>query len=434
MSYQKMLLDRSEAVAPRPAGLRPIERGILVAKLVNRCAVPALLRGGLPLNILILIAAVIIFGPQGLSAHQVTHLMRADPGIRIALWSGWVLLTLPVAGRLLTLPSALYLKSLPIPNYLFSMVSGVHLLSVNAAWTLLWWRGSGALSGCSAAATAVAAHSLLVSRRWRLREWLAGTAVALAMGASLPDLGALGIGIAGAVVGLSAAWRTAPERQQGAWRVRASVRPVLALSFAHLLRLVRVEGALFWRAFLLLATFAIWPIASIRNNATASGSVIDRIVLATEALPFLAAVVPMLLAVRAADLRDASLFVALAVPVRARLLAAGVVMVACGGFLAAGCGIAIGVGIGGEAASVLRLAALEVAWVLGLVALVAPTVWADSSTQRTRWFVYRIGALGSLATVGAAVLGAIAPVVTLAIASIRLGWIALRNRRSEART
>jgi hypothetical protein len=427
------MLDRSAKVAQRPRGLGPAQRGIIVAKLVHRCAVPALLRSGLPLNILVLTAALVIFSPSGLTAHDVVQWMRGSPALRIALSAGWVFATLPVAGRLLTLPSAFYLKTLPIPNYVLPLISGAHLLSVNAGWMLLWWRGSGALTGCSAAAMAVAAHSLLVSRRWRLREWLAGTAVSLAMSVSLPDLGALGIGIAGTAVGLSAAWRTAPERQQRAWRVRVAVRPAVALSLAHLLRLTRVESALFWRAFLIVATFAIWPIASIRNNASATTDGVDRIVLATEALPLLTAAVPMLLTLRAADLRERSLFSALAVALRTRLLAAGWVMFVCGGLLGGGCGVAIGVGVGGGVASVLRLAGLEVAWVFGLVALVAPVVWAETSTRATRSFVYIIGAVGILATIGASLLGAIAPILTLAIASMRLGWIAFRNRPAEAR-
>lgn len=232
---------------------------------------------GAPLLFGVLVVASVIFGPTGMRAAEVTHAMRASIPVAIALWAGWLVLSLPVARLALTPPGATYLRWLPAPRALFGLVAAAATMLVELPWVLLFLRGEGVSSALTAALAVLAAHALLVASSFRAKEFVAALLLAVAVFA--PVMPALPASLAAASLAVSCAIKKAPEIPAGVQRGVLGKTPVGALAAAHVLAVIRKEPASLGRSVVLAVLAALaFPLAArgydLETDASLSGLVL----------------------------------------------------------------------------------------------------------------------------------------------------------------
>lgn len=217
---------------------------------------PALLRG-LPLYLGLALPGGVIFGPNGMHPADLADAAAASVGVRLALWSGWVLAALPVAHALFDGERTAYLRWLPAPRAWTWAALTAMLLGVHALFGFFWWVARGPLDAAGAMSLAAAAQAtVLIAPRHR------GEAVArvLALGSVVAVVAAglgsgiwLAAGLTGLIVAVPAAWTRCVEHGPRRARALRTRRPGLVLAQLYLRGLWRTRPGLVTRTLLTTA-------------------------------------------------------------------------------------------------------------------------------------------------------------------------------------
>lgn len=131
------------------------------AWVMTRTAGPPAVRLAAPLYVGIALVAPVLFGGNGMSAHDAVSAMRTSPLLHAGLWLAWVAAAAPAARALFHAPGLSYLRALPVPRWRFAAVHALHLCVLESAWVLLHARGGGLGAAAFALATTASAHALL---------------------------------------------------------------------------------------------------------------------------------------------------------------------------------------------------------------------------------------------------------------------------------
>lgn len=256
-----------------------IVRGVL--RTIGR---PAILRAtasfvavGLP--------STIVFGPQGTRAADLTRALHASLGLRLVLWTGWLVIFAPAAWAVFRAPGTSTLRALQLPAR-SRLAALVLLLGFGGLpWVLLFGRGEGGLAALGAITTAITIEAAAIARR-PVGLGL-GAVAALAVIADPPGWlrAALGVGLV--LPAVEIAWRSAPEsrrrrfdpRTAPLWRAIAAPSALVRL---HWLRLARAESS---RLLLALAFSALGGAGLLTLGSEDVARPIQR-ALAVTALPF----------------------------------------------------------------------------------------------------------------------------------------------------
>jgi hypothetical protein len=248
---------------------------LLLARTLLGLSARAAYPVGAPIYLALAIVASVLFGPTGMRASDVTHAMSGSVAFSIALWSGWLLLALPIARAAFAPRAALYLRWMPAPRWIFLVAGGGCLFTIEAPFILLFGRGAGPLAGFVAGILATAGHSLLLARSTRPLDLAAVALFGFAV-AARPAPALLGpVALVAAVLGLRAAFRRAPEVGARAPRPLLSPRsPLAALAVALAAVVIRGEAAVIGRALALGALGGlVIPLAALGHDLTEPSSI-----------------------------------------------------------------------------------------------------------------------------------------------------------------
>jgi hypothetical protein len=217
---------------------------------------PALLRG-LPLYLGLAAPAGVIFGPNGMHPADLASAADASVGVRVALWSAWVLAALPVAHALFDAERTAYLRWLPAPRTWTWTALAAMLLCVHAAFGLFWCVARGPLAATGAMSLAAAVHAtLLIAPRHRgeaVARALALGGVAAVIATGLGSGIWLAAGLAGLTVAVPAAWTRCVEHGPRRARALRTRQPSLVLAQLYLRGLWRTRPGLVTRTLLTTA-------------------------------------------------------------------------------------------------------------------------------------------------------------------------------------
>lgn len=351
---------------------------------------PALLRG-LPLYLGLAAPAGVIFGPNGMHPADLADAAAASVGVRLALWSGWVLAALPVAHALFDGERTAYLRWLPAPRAWTWAALAAMLLGVHGLFGFFWWVARGPLAATGAMSLAAATQAtLLIAPRHRgeaVARALALGGVAALVAAGLGSGLWLAAGVAGMAVAVPAAWTRCVEHGPRRARALRTRRPSLVLAQLYLRGLWRTRPGLVTRTLLTTALGAGLVVLSSAANqldlaARAQFSVMVAAVSLSLGVGGLGA--PVVEAERGLGWILDSAGVAGRVRVWARSLAAGVAGAALGlvhGVLA-GWGVDLAGDVPGGLLAVARLAGAATLLGAGLaVAAVRSAVWAEAAAR-----------------------------------------------------
>lgn len=368
-----------------------------------RVAVVYLVEAGLaaarraaPLYFGVLIVAAILFGGKNAmrAADAVASLGRSTP-LRLGLWGGWTVATLPAAHVLFATPATFYLRSLPSTLVPTSAAIALGLAAVESPWIVLHARGGGPLVGAAAALVATGLHTALLARAF--------VVVALLLAAvAWPAPAALGLAAGAAATAYAArrAFQSAPERaSRPEPRAVAGPAPV-ALALAYLVSAWRSTPGAFLRAALVGLGGAALT-ALVAHNNDAGGSVAFALAMSA---PFLVVAVGGVVEAVVAAERDAGWLVATtgtAAPVR---VAARAAAVGSAGFVF---GAAVAAVIAAAAGGGVALVAAEAVWGAALAVLVsAGERLATRAEERNGGLAVTYAlAVAAAAVVGAALAG-----------------------------
>lgn len=211
------------------------------------------------------LSAAILFPRNGLSAHDVVSAERGSFAARAALWTGWVVLSVPPARALLGAPSAAWLRSLPVGRAPFLALLTAALLALQTPWIALFARDRGIVAGLGAgllAAALAAGLASLRAMRWHAAALLlplAAVAVPLPLGPSLA------LALPACCLAAHAGFFRGIALPRGGLRLVRGPAP-LALAGVLVARLVRGERAAVARS--LLAALAGGALGAVgaRNN------------------------------------------------------------------------------------------------------------------------------------------------------------------------
>lgn len=117
----------------------------------------------------------VIFGPTGLSPHDLTGLALRVPGVAAVLGATWLLLFLPIARLLVRAEAATFLRSLPGRPFAARSFTALALLALQLPWLVLWLigehaRGLAIVAAFTVLITGIAAARLR-PRRHRAPRW-----------------------------------------------------------------------------------------------------------------------------------------------------------------------------------------------------------------------------------------------------------------------
>jgi len=213
-----------------------------IARAVLVTARP-LLQRALALWAAIGVVAAVLFGGNGMQARDLTHLFHGSAGTRIALEMTWIVLVTPVVSGAFDAPGTRTLRSLPVRSGAWCGPLLGLLLLVQLPCGVLFARGDGPLTGVVMMLLAASIEAALVAALGRVRYALvAFAAMALVILDARPPLVALpAAGLA--LIAVAAAWKVALDGAGLDVRMTLPTVPVLAITAAHLLRMVRVARA-----------------------------------------------------------------------------------------------------------------------------------------------------------------------------------------------
>jgi hypothetical protein len=320
---------------------------------------------GVPLYFgLALVASILFGGPNALSSKSVTTAMAASPPLALGLFSAWILLTLPIARAALDVPQTFFLRAMPVPRWQFVAISAAHLAVVELPWIALWARGEGAAPALTAAAAAVGAHGLLIARELRAGSVAAVIAVLIAVAAPMPVPGAVRsvAALVAACIGVSAAWRRAPERATKRVGVPLPKAPVAALATSYLIAIRRGDPAVFGRALLMTALGGIAAPIAARGHQIESAAGLSALSLGIATATVAIAASGIARAVLRAERRARWLLDASGTGAMARVIAATGASAACAAILGALHGGLVSIGAFAAAPMSIRLIGLGVVW------------------------------------------------------------------------
>ncbi|MBK9264199.1 MAG: hypothetical protein IPM54_30910 [Polyangiaceae bacterium] len=226
--------------------MRYVRLALVYMSLSARAAVPL----GAPLFFGVFVVAFIVFGPTGMRAADLVFTLRTSWPLAFVLWTGWLVLALPVARLALVPPSSMYLRWLPAPRWVLYASAALSGLVVELPWMVLFGRGESIASGFAAGLGALAVHAALVTRPVGIVHVLVALGwAAIALQPSV--MIAFPTACIASLIAVGHAMDRAPEMHamaRGSVRARA---PVIALAMTHLFYVLRKEPAVLGRAFIL---------------------------------------------------------------------------------------------------------------------------------------------------------------------------------------
>ncbi|ACY16147.1 hypothetical protein [Haliangium ochraceum] len=256
---------------PQVSGADALRGGLGYARALWTVAALPAARRIVPVYLGAALPAGVIFGPNGMHPADLAAAAEASPGVRLALWCGWLLLGLPGVHVLFRAPSARYLRWLPVPRALPAALLAAALVLAQAPWGLLWAAARGPQSMLAAVLGAAgwsALWALLPRGRGERALRGAGLLGVLALvAAAAPAWALAGAGAAALVLGAPAAWTRAVEQARARSRTLPQRRPSAALALLYARALRRVRPGLLVRLLLVCALGAgLVALASAANQ------------------------------------------------------------------------------------------------------------------------------------------------------------------------
>lgn len=216
------------------------------------------------------LVAAVLFAGQGMSARDVVAMERSSIGARAALWTGWIVLSIPPARALLGAPSAAWLRSLPVGRAPFVAVLTAALVVLQAPWIVLFARGAGLLEGIGAGASAAAIAAGIASLRAMRWEAVLLLGPLAAVAAPLPLGPSVVLSLPPCCLAAHAGFFRGHPLPQGRIRFVRGPAPV-ALAGALVARLVRGDRAALARSLLAAAGGGLLGAIGARNNGRLDG-------------------------------------------------------------------------------------------------------------------------------------------------------------------
>jgi hypothetical protein len=178
-----------------------------------------------------------------MNARDLTRLFHGGVGARIALAVVWIVLATPVVSCAFDAPGTRTLRSLPVSRRAWVGLLVALMLVVQAPCGVLFARAEGPIAALVEMLLAVAIEAGVVAAAKRPRfALIAIAAMALVVLDARPALVVMPAA-ALAAASARAAWRVALDGAGRDLRMTRATTPVLVLTMAHLLRIVRVARA-----------------------------------------------------------------------------------------------------------------------------------------------------------------------------------------------
>jgi hypothetical protein len=242
-----------------------MKRPLALLELFARTSGAAAAALAIPLFGGIGLAAAILFAGNGLSARDVIALERASFAVRAALWTGWIVLSVPPARTLLGAPSARWVRSLPVGRAaLLALLLG-GLVALQAPWIVLFARDRGALAGLGAGLLAAALAAGGAAFRAMRAQAAALLLPVVAIALPLPLAPSIALGLVPCVLAANAGFFRGIALPQGGLGLVRGPAPV-ALAGVLVARLARSERVAVLRALLAAAAGGVLGAVGARNN------------------------------------------------------------------------------------------------------------------------------------------------------------------------
>ncbi len=365
-----------------------------------------------------IVVTILFFSKTGMRAADAVGALESSRELRLGLFAGWIVATMPAARLLFDTPSTFYLRAFPVPRWHFHAVTAAQLAVIELPWIALYARGAGPLAGLGAATSTIGVHAALVSlgglgggaRRFRVEAILAAIFVAAIAGViAIPasSAGIFAVGLVAAAITVPIAWRRAPERGASRRNARIGGHPVRALGHACLAIAWRTAPAAFSRALVVVAAGAALTTLVAHNDGVTSPPAIVALTLGMGTASLIVTLGGIVEALHAAERTASWLLASTGTSGGLRVAAAAGAAAMCGAIAGVihGAGVAIGVGVGALTAA--RLVAVAAAWgaILGAASSWVER-WADRGGARNGGFavVAALG-IGVAGVIGAAILG-----------------------------
>lgn len=242
-----------------------------VARAVAVTSGAAAMRRAWPLALALLVVGAVIFGPNGLSARDLTEPARVSGAMRLALWSAWMLAALPIARALLRDRSMRLVLTQPVSRPGLAAVLSTALCLANAPWIIFRARGEGALDAlASSLVSVVGAWGLAAPMRHRARRAATALLAFTLIVTPAPWALALVSLLVGALI-IPAAMESLGTETTTASSARSLPRNAAgALLVAHARLLTRTASAALGRQLALVCAGAALAIPTLHNNAQAT--------------------------------------------------------------------------------------------------------------------------------------------------------------------
>lgn len=257
-----------------------------IARAVARTSGAAAMRRAWPLALGLGVVGAVLFGPNGLSARDLTLPARHSPLLRGVLWGVWMLASLPFARSLLGDRSLRLVLSQPVSRPRLAAVLSAWLLIGHSPWIAFRARGEGVRDALVSALVGVVGSWTLAAPPRRRALRLASTFLAIALIAT-PEPWALAT--VAALVG--AALIPAAISSLGAPPARSRPmkslpeKPFSALVAVHARLLARTSSWSLSRQVALVCAGAALVVPTLRNNAHEPTEARVRLALACVTLP-----------------------------------------------------------------------------------------------------------------------------------------------------
>lgn len=259
---------------------------LAIARAVARTSGAAAMRRAWPLALGLGVVGAVLFGPNGLSARDLTLPARHSPLLRAVLWSAWMLASLPFARTLLGDRSLRLVLSQPVSRPRLAAVLSAWLVVGHAPWIAFRARGEGLRDALASALVGVVGSWTLAAPPRRRPLRLASTLLAVtlvmtpepwALAAVAALVGAVLIPAAMAALGaptaLARSTKSLPEK------------PFSALVTVHARLLARTSSWPLARQVALVCAGAALIVPTLRNNPHEATEARIRLALACVTLP-----------------------------------------------------------------------------------------------------------------------------------------------------
>lgn len=257
------------------------------SRVLLRTVGPPALRRLAPVYCGLAVLVAILFGPSGMTASGLVADMRASAPLRLGLWLAWLILVVAAVRPLFHARDTLYLRAAPVRPIVHEVLLGAFALAMQLPWTILWWRGDGALAGLAATLTAAAVCCVaaVAPRGWIERVLAGATVIGLlvAVAVALPHWQQAAVAAAVLVAGVRAAWRRAPEHS-GVVDVAALLANRSGLALAHATAVMRRRSSSVARGLVIVASGGALTGLIARNNGMADAAAVAELALTLGAI------------------------------------------------------------------------------------------------------------------------------------------------------